>query len=490
VEGRKPGDGARAPQPTRLSIPDFEAEDEYTQPWDLRITEDIGPLFALLEATGTFRPGSLESQYAGLFFEALGEGAIGDEERERLNLAAATLGLSEERRAALEAGWRKAYQGGAALGQPELPIVIDDDPNVETSSLPLSLLRARAPLQAPPSSSAAPTPAIAPALAHADPDVADLTLLFDQATQRGDKDARYRIASVLARRRGAPGAALRALDELRPTLVPKPLRSVSDETWLAITEPTESFLLASSIFREVAGPALLARASAYRFDGRRLEGAAENLSSTKTTAVRAFAWCAAHLGVPCPSLHVSARQTKGIDFVPTLPPTVVLGRPLLEAEPFEVAFECARHLALHRPEHFVTLLVPDVDSLDDVFHAALLLVVSDLPLDPDAVARAALNRDALRPALDAESTERLRHLVRTQMLVGMPDLDAWVDVVERTADRIGLLLAGDLAAAARVLSREPAGQARLESLEAFWISRLAGLLRRDIGVELGEPRAT
>src|SRR4029078_5285023 len=121
------------------------------------------------------------------------------------------------------------------------------------------------------------------------------------------------------------------------------------------------------------------------------------------------AWCAAHLGIPCPSIHVIPDLPKAIEFVPTLPAAVRLVKPLLGAEPFEVAFECARHLSLHRPEHYITLLVPDVISLEDVFHAALLLIVSDLPIEASAFARACLNRDALKPALDVEAIERLRH---------------------------------------------------------------------------------
>lgn len=475
----------RAPQATRLSIPDFDDGDDeadFTQPWDVGTGEELSPIDALLEATTTFRPGSLESQYAGLFFEALSEGEIGEEERERLDLAASALGLSEERRAALEEGWRSAYQGGAVLGAPDLPIIVDDHPETETSSLPRTFL-AR-PTPAPPSASRRPTPYVMSPGVDADPDVPDLVMMLEQAMQRDDVDACYRIASVLCRRKGAPAVAIKTVESLRPATVPAPLRSASEETWLSVTEGNESFLLTSSIFREIAGAALLARASAFRLDGRRIDTSAEHLGETRVTAVRAFAWCAAHLGVPCPSIHVAPQQAKGIDFVPTLPPSIVLGRPVLEAEPFEVAFECARHLVLHRPEHFITMLVPDVAALEDVFHAALLLVVTDLPIERDLIARALLNRDALRPAVDHDGLERLRHLVRTQLLLGLPDLNDWVDVVERTADRVGLLLSGDLRAAARVLSREPNGQERLRRLESFWIGRLAGSLRAELGLAL------
>lgn len=466
-----PPGAPRERQATRLSLPDFEPEDVFTQPWDVSAFEDIGPLFALLEATGTFRPGGLESQYATLFFEALGEGEIGDLERERLNLAADALGIEVERRALLEEGWRRAYQGG--VFSPKSPLIEDDNAVVETSSLPLSRLLARAPTPAP-----APRP-----LDSVDPRVHDLSMLFDQAAQRGDTDAQVRISSVLATKRGArsvPGFD-DATDARRRQQVGKPLRSLGEDTWAALSDPSEVFLLASSIFREVATPGLLARASAFRLDGKRAVGAAENLATTKLAPVRAFAWCAAHLGLPCPTIHVDRGAVKGLEFVPTLPPTVVIGAPLLEADPFEVAFECARHLSLHRPEHFVTLLVPDVTSLEDLFHAALLLIVSDLPIERDAMPRALLNRDAIRHAVDAEAMERLRHLVRTQLLLGLPRLGEWLEVVERTADRVGLLLAGSFETALTVLEREGASLERVTHLENFWVSRLAGSIRRELG---------
>ncbi len=52
--------------------------------------------------TGSFLPGDFEKQYEELFAEALEEGEISPEERQRLNLAAAALGLDGERARRLE----------------------------------------------------------------------------------------------------------------------------------------------------------------------------------------------------------------------------------------------------------------------------------------------------------------------------------------------------------------------------------------------------
>ncbi len=95
--------------------------------------------------------------------------------------------------------------------------------------------------------------------------------------------------------------------------------------------------------------------------------------------------------------------------------------------------------------------------------------------------RALLNRDAIRHAVDAEAMERLRHLVRTQLLLGLPRLGEWLEVVERTADRVGLLLAGSFETALTVLEREGASLERVTHLEDFWVSRLAGSIRRELG---------
>ncbi|MGH7328470.1 MAG: hypothetical protein ACREJX_08980, partial [Polyangiaceae bacterium] len=62
-----------------------------------------------------FRPGDFEKEYETLYAEALSEGEISAEERERLDLAASALGLPAERLRKLEKALRKAYDRRASI---------------------------------------------------------------------------------------------------------------------------------------------------------------------------------------------------------------------------------------------------------------------------------------------------------------------------------------------------------------------------------------
>ena len=68
-----------------------------------------------LADTGSFLAGTFEQQYEALFAEALEEGEISPEERHRLDLAAAALGLDADRVRRLENALLAAYEGHAAI---------------------------------------------------------------------------------------------------------------------------------------------------------------------------------------------------------------------------------------------------------------------------------------------------------------------------------------------------------------------------------------
>ena len=65
--------------------------------------------------TGSFYVGDFEKQYEELFAEALEEGEISAEERHRLDLAAAALGLDPERARRLENALLHVYESHAAI---------------------------------------------------------------------------------------------------------------------------------------------------------------------------------------------------------------------------------------------------------------------------------------------------------------------------------------------------------------------------------------
>jgi hypothetical protein len=142
-------------------------------------------------------------------------------------------------------------------------------------------------------------------------------------------------------------------------------------------------------------------------------------------------------------------------------------------------------LVWFREEYFICSLVPAVEQLEDIFLAALLIGAPDIPLRAEVKARAALNRDAMLPVLEAKQIDRLEGLV-AQFISrgGRTSLRRWAQGAELTACRAGMLLCGDLDVAAKILLKEPNGEDRLADVEKFWSSDVASELRRSLGVAI------
>ncbi|HEY6458650.1 MAG TPA: hypothetical protein VIY73_00825, partial [Polyangiaceae bacterium] len=175
------------------------------------------------------------------------------------------------------------------------------------------------------------------------------------------------------------------------------------------------------------------------------------------------------------------------EMVTVIPPsTRIGGRVLTGLGAAQLAFQCGRHLAWHREEHFVCTLVPNVAYLETIFYAALLLGAPSLTLPEETRARARVFSQAIVPCLEPKQLERLRRLVaRFLARGGRTNLRRWARAAEWTACRTGLLLCGELAVAANALANEPGAETRITQLETFWASAEAGELRRKLGVALG-----
>jgi tetratricopeptide (TPR) repeat protein len=130
-----------------------------------------------------------------------------------------------------------------------------------------------------------------------------------------------------------------------------------------------------------------------------------------------------------------------------LAPVVVLGRPALDhqLDDRELAFVLARQLADLRSDRFARLLCPRAAELAQILELAIAHVA-------DPASHAAR---WLATALHAVEYEQVRGLAgRLRDREPVRAALAWLAATDRAADRIGLVIAGDLASAVRVLERE------------------------------------
>jgi hypothetical protein len=437
---------------------------------------DVLPSSASMADTGSFLPGDFERQYEELFAEALAEGEITPQERERLDLAAAALGLDADRVRRVENALFAAYESHAAI-----TLVDRADP---------SSLGDHAPPTAHPSEveidDDRPTPV---ALLTPIPD--EDALLHERFAERGkarDRDAAFCTAAVLVRRGKAKADEKRLYEAHRSQSPPRPQCSLSQAGWSRLFHP-EMQRSTGDVFAVIASAALLGRVSAMRRD-RSLpvldpEKRHDPHAST-VSAVRALSWAATTLGLRTPPIYVDAAEPLAFEVLPALPPAIRIGAPMLSGQSaVQLAFHCGRQLTWLREEHFVCTLVPSIAYLEELFLAALSIGAPQLDFLPEVRKRIALVAEAIVPVLDEPRLAKLReNVARFLAEGGRTSLRRWAQAAEWTALRAGLLLCGDLDTACEAVRNETNAQDRVRELERFFASDDASHLRRELGIAL------
>jgi tetratricopeptide (TPR) repeat protein len=157
---------------------------------------------------------------------------------------------------------------------------------------------------------------------------------------------------------------------------------------------------------------------------------------------------------------ISLRPHGGV-----LAPLVVLGRPALEhqLDDRELAFVLARQLADLRSDRVARLLCPRAAELAQIIELALAH-----GSDP-----ASHSARWLATALHAVEYDQARAIAARLRDRGVDPVRAalgWLAATDRAADRIGLVIAGDLASAIRVLERERGAADGNRVLDLVWAS--------------------
>jgi hypothetical protein len=451
---------------------------------------EIAPALAAGDDTGSVRVGPFERLYESLFTEALASGEISSAERERLDLAAAALGLDPARVARLEAALLETWESQAAetLIDPRSPVHTEPDVSGEGPRPAAGAPRTPgddddAPTISRPSRNTRRSERPAPV----DLSFGELHARYETAARNAAVDDALRIAEVLVLRGAATKDQRAFWTERRQPGPVRPVRSLTAAAWTSHLLHPDEDRTTSEVFGVIASASLLGRVSAMRRDGTlpKLDrDAYQNPLTSSVSAVRALAWAAATLGIRAPPMYVAPELDAGFEIVTVVPPSTRIGaRALTGYDPAQLAFACGRHLAWFREEHFICTLVPSVAYLETIFYAALLLGAPGLSLPEDVRERARAFAEAIVPCLEPSQMERLRRLVaRFLARGGRTNLKRWARAAEWTACRTGLLLCGELQTAVNALSNEPGGEARIAQLEMFWASGDAGELRAQLGV--------
>jgi hypothetical protein len=212
------------------------------------------------------------------------------------------------------------------------------------------------------------------------------------------------------------------------------------------------------------------------------------------TFARTFGWAANVLGLPAPRLYVRSDVPGALVAVANESPASVAGQTVLTGfSPQELTFICGKHLALYRGEHYIKTLFPTVTELTVLLFAGMKLVVPETPVPQDIEKQIVATAQQLRTFMQPMQLEGLRMVVKKFLAEGAKaNIKRWIQCVDITAARSGLLLCADLEIARKILAAEPQQpgdlppQEKLKELLVFSTSEPYFTLRHALGIAIGE----
>jgi tetratricopeptide (TPR) repeat protein len=256
------------------------------------------------------------------------------------------------------------------------------------------------------------------------------------------------------------------------------LSPLTNEDWIALARVDVDLQL-SALFALVA-PAFAAERARLRPPPNMPAREYDTPDATARVIVRVVR----AFGIPRPPIYFDRDQAAGSKVVlrvraGELVPVLSLG-PTLPTEPIELAFNLARQLADLRTDRIARLLCPRPPELAQIVELATSLASGD------AGSHAARwSTSALHP-VELDSARMLGKRLVERGINPMTAALNWLATSERAADRIGLVVAGDLATCVRTLAADPAVDAN-RVLELIWSSTTEDVLGVRARVEGWKP---
>jgi tetratricopeptide (TPR) repeat protein len=310
-------------------------------------------------------------------------------------------------------------------------------------------------------------------------------------------DEAWCIAATLTFLRKADEEEQKFYEDYKPHGMPQVKSRLDNEQWLRNLFHEDENLYIGKIFDMIAKAALRAKMKqlADKKELPVLDARLRQDPATSTvTFARTFGWAAQVLGIGCPQLYVRSDVPGALVAVAAEPPASVAGQTVLTGfTPQELTFIVGKHLAMYRGEHYIKTLFPTQTELTVLFFAGIRLVEPSIAVPADIEKPVTLQAPILRSYMEAVHLEGLRLVVRKFVTDGQAkaNLKRWVQTVELTACRAGLLLSGDLEIAKKIIAAEPQQpgdlppQEKLKELILFSVSEQYVALRKALGIAVG-----
>ena len=311
----------------------------------------------------------------------------------------------------------------------------------------------------------------------------------------GAMDKQWCVAATLAFLRKADPDLVQFYEHHRPRELRTAKRTFTDEIWAKVAHPDEDRFV-GAVFMLLGHFVAATAAQQHQAVGLRRKERVD-VARDDRVPLPMLRYVAQTLELPPPdiffrdvdpqNLSLLNLQEKGV-----LTPAFVIGQGYAQhTDEHDVAFDLGKRMAFLRPERFLRCAVPSVSALDIALRSALALVGAGIG---PGVYNGEVDKltDQLRRMVPRPVIEQMA-VVGQQLLSArgeVIDMEVWMGATDLTAARVGFVLGGDLPAAARVISAEPATQSpliakqRLKDLIAYSVSEEYFAVRKFLGLDL------
>jgi tetratricopeptide (TPR) repeat protein len=267
---------------------------------------------------------------------------------------------------------------------------------------------------------------------------------------------------------------------------------MTDEDWLTrVTHPDADPLL-TSLFALIEPVVIAARAQNLEELGIDPERALD-LETFPLPMPQTLHYAAGVLGLELPPAFENERDLGGLAFVHSYTPSIALGRTALSRKvpPQAAAFIAARHLSYYRPGAYMRQLMPTGTGLKSWLFGAFKVNAPQFPVTPDLEGPVSEAYRALDAGIKGVARDQLSRVVSRLLQEGAAlDLKRWVGGVDLTADRIGMVIAHDLATSLEIVAASEEGssvvprETRQRELLLYSVSHQYLELRERLGVSI------
>jgi tetratricopeptide (TPR) repeat protein len=310
-------------------------------------------------------------------------------------------------------------------------------------------------------------------------------------------DRAWCMCAALSFLRKADDEEQKFFDDYRPQGMIQVKSRLDNEAWVKGLFHKDESLYIGKIFEMLTPAAIVAKTNQLRaqkqlpnLDKRFLQDPA---TSTVTFA-KTFGWAGQVLGIQqMPQLYVRNDVPGALMAVAATPPASVAGQTVLTGfTPQELTFISGKHLSGYRGEHYIKNLFPTLAELKVILFAGVKIVMPDFSVPGEMAQAVNATASELVKHMQPVQRESLKLVVQKWIEDGATaDLKRWMQAIEVTASRAGLLLCADLEIAKKIIGAEPQlpgdlpPPEKMKELLVFSVSEQYFSLRKALGIAVG-----